>query len=92
MEDGWRGGMPTSLLTPNPMFNIIAKRGDNSLNSLITLGWIGDRSCLVTNETGVSVTIARPDVATGEPERKPPSHYGPGDQFLPFQSTIRAIW
>jgi hypothetical protein len=32
--------------------------------------WVGDKPCLVTVETGAYVTVARPDIAAGWPERQ----------------------
>jgi hypothetical protein len=39
--------------------------------SLVTQGWVGDKPCRVTVDAGASVTIARPDIAAGWPERQP---------------------
>jgi hypothetical protein len=39
--------------------------------SLVTQGCVGDKPCLVTVGTGAYVTVARPDVAAGWPERQP---------------------
>jgi hypothetical protein len=39
--------------------------------SLVTEGWVDDRPCLVTVDTGAYVTVAKPDIATGWPERQP---------------------
>jgi hypothetical protein len=49
-------------------FNIPALRRDDSL---FTNGWIGDKPCHMTTDTGVSVKITRPDIAIGLPKRKP---------------------
>jgi hypothetical protein len=38
---------------------------------LVTQGWIGDKPCLVTVDTGAYLTVARPDIAAGWPERQP---------------------
>jgi predicted aspartyl protease len=34
-------------------------------------GWIQGKPCRVTIDTGASVTIARPNMVAGQPERKP---------------------
>jgi hypothetical protein len=47
---------------------VIAKNADPSL---VTQGWVGDKPCLVTADTGAYVTVARPDIADGWPERQP---------------------
>jgi hypothetical protein len=39
-------------------------------DSLIADGWIQERPCRVTIDTGASVTIARPDIVAALPERK----------------------
>jgi hypothetical protein len=41
---------------------------ENADSSLVTQGWVGDKPCLVT---GACVTVARPDIAVGWPEREP---------------------
>jgi hypothetical protein len=38
---------------------------------LVTQGWVGDKLCLVTVDTGAYVTLARPDIAARWPERQP---------------------
>jgi hypothetical protein len=43
---------------------------ENADPSLVTQGWIGDNPCLVTVDTGGYVTMARPDIAAGLPERQ----------------------
>jgi hypothetical protein len=39
--------------------------------SLVTQGWVGGKPCHVTVDTGAYVTVARPDIAAGWPERQP---------------------
>jgi hypothetical protein len=34
---------------------------ENANPSLVTQGWVGDKPCLVTVDTGAYVTVARPD-------------------------------
>jgi hypothetical protein len=34
-------------------------------------GWVGDKRCLVTMDTGAYVTVARPDITVRWPERQP---------------------
>jgi hypothetical protein len=36
--------------------------------SLVTQGWLGDKSCRVTVDTAEYVTVASPDIAAGWPE------------------------
>jgi hypothetical protein len=43
--------------------------------SLVTQGWVGDKPYQVTVDTGAYVTIARPDIAAGWPERQPNPHF-----------------
>jgi hypothetical protein len=43
---------------------------ENADPSLVTLGWVGDKLCLVTSDTEVYVTVGRPDIATGWPKRE----------------------
>jgi hypothetical protein len=56
-----------SLMLPCYMLGMSTRR-DNWLNDE---GWIVDKSCLVTTDTGASMTIARPDITAAQPERKP---------------------
>jgi hypothetical protein len=39
--------------------------------SLVTQGWVGDKLCLVTVDTGAYITVVRPDIAARWPERQP---------------------
>jgi hypothetical protein len=39
--------------------------------SLVTQGWVSDKPCRVIVVTGAYVTVARPDIAAGWPERQP---------------------
>jgi hypothetical protein len=39
-------------------------------NIMMIQGWIGDEPCLVTLDIRSSLTLARPDIAAGLPERK----------------------
>jgi hypothetical protein len=65
-----KGGTPVSpLAPPHPTTNVIAERDHNSL---IVHSWIGDKPCLVTTDTGASMTITKPDITSGLPERDPP--------------------
>jgi hypothetical protein len=43
--------------------------------SLVTQGCVGDKPCLVTVDTGAYVTVARPDIAAGRPERQPDQRF-----------------
>jgi hypothetical protein len=58
------------------MLGMSAKKGDDSLN---VVGWIGDESCLMKFRTGASVTIARPDITAGLPERELTWHMASGE-------------
>jgi hypothetical protein len=40
-------------------------------NPMVAQGWVGEKPCLVTVDTGVYVTVARSDIAHGWPERQP---------------------
>ena len=42
---------------------------------MIAEGWIQGKPCQVTIDTGASVTIARPDIVAGKPERRPGRTY-----------------
>jgi hypothetical protein len=58
---------PASVpLSPRLTVNVLAKWTEDSL---IADGWIQERPCRVTIDTGASVTIARPDIVAGLPER-----------------------
>jgi hypothetical protein len=46
----------SSLLPPCYMLNVSARRGKDSLNAK---GWIMDKSCPVTTDTGASLMIVR---------------------------------
>jgi hypothetical protein len=65
--EGW---MPVYALKPPPhhALTIIMVNADPSL---VTQGWVGDKPCLVTVDTGVYVTVAKPDITAGWPERQP---------------------
>jgi predicted aspartyl protease len=56
--------VPSTLLLT---VNVLAKWTEDSL---IADGWIHERPCRVIIDTGASVTIARPDIVAGLPERK----------------------
>jgi hypothetical protein len=57
-------------------------------------GWIGDKPCLVTINIRASVTIARPSITSGFPERKPNQCYilqmASGETLLILKETL--IW
>jgi hypothetical protein len=44
---------------------------ENADPSLVTQGWVGEKPCLVTVDTGAYVTVVRPDIAARWPERQP---------------------
>jgi hypothetical protein len=43
---------------------------EKSDTSMVTQGWIVDKPCRVTVDTGACVTVARPGIAAGGPERQ----------------------
>jgi hypothetical protein len=45
---------------------VITRRADPGL---VTQGWVGDKACLVTANTAAYVTVTRPNIAAGWPER-----------------------
>jgi hypothetical protein len=51
---------------------VLSKRTDDSL---IAEGWILEKSCRVPIDTGASVTIAKPNIAAEQPQRKPSRPY-----------------
>jgi hypothetical protein len=55
------------LLPPCYTLCVLTTKDDDSLN---TEGWIGDKSCLVTIDSGASVATARPDISAGMPKRE----------------------
>jgi hypothetical protein len=61
--------MVSSLQPPHYALSLLDK---DSHNSLKVEGQIGDKSCLVTVDTRASVTIARPDIRAGLPQKDPP--------------------
>jgi hypothetical protein len=42
----------------------------NAHTSMVTQGWVGDKPCVVTVDTGANVTVARSDIAAGWPEKQ----------------------
>jgi predicted aspartyl protease len=61
-------GVSESSITP-PRFalKVLAKWAKGSLTAD---GWIQEKPCRVTIDTGASVTIARPDIVEGLPEKE----------------------
>jgi hypothetical protein len=61
-----RRGVSESSITP-PLFTlkVLAKWAKGSLTAD---GWIQEKPCRVTIDTGASVTVARPDIVAGLPE------------------------
>lgn len=57
----------TTALLLHFTLNMLVKMSNDSLN---TEGQTGDKLCLVTIDTRVSVTTARPNIAAGLPKRK----------------------
>jgi hypothetical protein len=56
-----------TLVTPHHALTVNKEYTDPSL---FTKGWVGDKPCLVTVDTGAYVTVVRPDIAAGWPERQ----------------------
>jgi hypothetical protein len=54
------------IKTPHHALSVITGNADPSLD---TQGWFGDKLCLVTVDTGANVTVAKPDISAGWPER-----------------------
>jgi hypothetical protein len=63
-------------ITPAPHYTLVisARQGDDSLNVEL---WTGDKSRLVIMDTGIEVTIARPGITEGVPEREMVRPYFP---------------
>jgi hypothetical protein len=43
--------------------------------SLVTQGWVGDKPCLLTIDSGVYMTVPRPDITAGWPKIQPNQSY-----------------
>jgi hypothetical protein len=69
VEAGGTGQTPAYALKP-PHYALTDITGIND-TSLVTQGWVGNKPCQVTVDTGAYVTVARPDIAAGWPERQP---------------------
>jgi hypothetical protein len=69
VKAGGEGQTPASALSAQR--HALTVISENIDPSLVTQGWIGDKPCLVTVDTGAYVTVARPDIVTGWPERQP---------------------
>jgi hypothetical protein len=63
-----RRGVSEPPITP-PRFTVkvLAERAKDSLTAD---GWVQERPCRVTIDTGASATVARPDIVAGLPERE----------------------
>jgi hypothetical protein len=68
--EGQRKGANAGICIKPPHYALtdITEKTDTSL---VTQGWVGDKPCRVTVDTGTYVTIARPDIAARWPERQP---------------------
>jgi predicted aspartyl protease len=62
-----RGGIPAHALS-SPTLSIITERTGNRL---VAQGWVADKPSSVNIDTGAAVTVIRPDIAAGLPEREP---------------------
>jgi hypothetical protein len=49
------------------MSTVMTERADPSL---VRQGWVGDKPCIVTMDTGAYIDVARPDIATRWQERQ----------------------
>jgi hypothetical protein len=56
-----------TLRTPHHALTVIKEYTDPTL---LTQGWVGDKPYLVTVDTGAYITVVRPDIAAGWPERQ----------------------
>jgi hypothetical protein len=63
-----RGDAGICIKPPHYALTGVTEQTDTSL---VTQGWVGDKPCRVTVDTGAYVTVARPDIAAGCPEREP---------------------
>jgi hypothetical protein len=54
-----------------PIRHVLTVITENEDPSLVTQGWVGDKLCLMTVDTGAYVTVAWPDIAAGWPEGQP---------------------
>jgi serine/threonine protein kinase len=65
---GGEGRTPASVVMPyHYALTSITTQADTGL---VTQGWVGDKPCLVTVDTGAYVTVARPDIAARWPEKQ----------------------
>jgi hypothetical protein len=69
-SEGRRRGANAGVYSkaPHHALTVITENADPSL---FTQGLVGDKPCVVTVDTGPNVTVARPDIAAGWPERQP---------------------
>jgi hypothetical protein len=79
-----------SLLPPHYTPNILVREGDDSLNAE------GNKSCLMTIDTRASVTITRPNITAGLPERELTGPYilqmTSGGDLLSLEGSINRIY
>jgi hypothetical protein len=54
------------------VLTVITERADHSL---VTQGWVADKPCLITVDTGAYMTAAKTNIATGWPDRQPSQRY-----------------
>ncbi|XP_033607223.1 uncharacterized protein LOC117282280, partial [Cryptotermes secundus] len=66
---GGDGRTPAYALRP-PHY-ALTDMTEKANTSLVTQGWVGDKPCQVTVDTGAYVMVVRPDIAAGWPERQP---------------------
>ncbi|XP_023716570.1 uncharacterized protein LOC111869344 [Cryptotermes secundus] len=66
---GGEGRTPAyALRPPHCALTDITQKANTSL---VTQGWVGDKPCQVTVDTGAYVTVVRRDIAAGSPEKQP---------------------
>jgi hypothetical protein len=68
-----RGNAGINIKATHHVLTVITERPDPSL---VTQGCVGDNLCLVTVDTEAYVTVTRPDITVGWPERAEPTLQG----------------
>jgi hypothetical protein len=66
-----KGGRQHTHYGPPPC-RVIRERASPSL---VMQGWVDDKPCLLSIDTAVYMTVAKPDIASGWPERQSNQHY-----------------
>lgn len=80
------------VITPGPSCH--NQHTDEEQQQCNTKGWIGNKSCLVTVNTRASMSIARPNITIGLPDRQQTWPYvlqmTSGETLLVLIDTVRA--